>query len=397
MIATPHGDRAHAALGASGAYRWMACPGSVRLSAGIESKSSAYAEEGTVAHQLAELCLRNGQDPIEWVDRKIPAKYGEHFVTGEMAEAVTVYVDYIRTHIIAGDQVQIEQRFDLSSLGVGVPMFGTCDSVIYMPEYRKMIVVDFKYGAGIAVEAVGNPQLRYYALGSLLSMPDAAVDSISVVVVQPRAFHVDGPIRSENITSYDLAEWSAELVEAAKRTTEPDAHLFAGDHCRFCPALAICPAQRERAVAVIEADFAPLPPETLTPAELAAVLDKRAQLDAVVAWYKAVEAHAYSLAIGGEHVPGYKLVQGRAGNKAWADEDDAALALELAGVAPEDLWTRKLVSPAAAEKLVGKTAAKDLAQYVARKPGVPTLVPVSDKRQAIECGATADFVALSSE
>jgi hypothetical protein len=375
----------------------MVCRGSVRLSAGIESKSSAYAEEGTAAHQLCEICLRNGQDAIEWVDRKLPAKYGAVYVTAEMAEAAQIYIDYIRTHILAGDEVQIEQRFDLSALGVGVPMFGTCDSVIYMPAYRKLIVADYKHGAGLAVEAVGNPQLRYYALGALLSMPDAAVDSISMVVVQPRAFHPDGPIRSENITSYDLAEWSAELVEAAKRTMEPDAPLSAGDHCRFCPALAICPAQRERAVAVIEADFAPLPPETLTPAELAAVLDKRAQLDAVVAWYKAVEAHAYSLAVNGEQVPGYKLVQGRQSNKAWADEDDAALALELAGVSQEDLWTRKLVTPAAAEKLVGKKAAKDLAQYVTRKPGVPALVPASDKRQAIECGATADFVALSSE
>jgi hypothetical protein len=397
MIAVSHGDRAHAALGASSCYRWTACPGSIRLSAGLESKSSAYAEEGTAAHELAEVCLRNGQDAIEWVDRKLPVKYGHHYVDGDMAEAVQVYIDYVRTHILAGDEVQIEHRFDLSSLGVGVPMFGTADAVIYMPAYRKLIVADYKHGAGIAVEAVGNQQLRYYALGSLLSMPDAAVDSISMVVVQPRAWHPDGPIRSENITSYDLAEWSAELVEAAKRTLEPDAPLSVGDHCRFCPARVPCPAQRERAVEVIEAAGAPLPPETLTPAELAAVLDKQAQLGAVVAWYKAVEAHAYSLAVNGTPVPGYKLVQGRQGNKSWVDEDDAALALELAGVASEDMWIRKLVTPAAAEKLVDKKAAKDLEQYIHRKPGAPALVPESDKRRAIECGATADFVAITSE
>jgi len=397
-----HANRAHAALGASSCYRWTACPGSVRLSAGIESKSSAYAEEGTAAHQLCEICLRNGQDAIEWVDRKLPAKYGAVFVTAEMAEAAQIYVDYIRAHILAGDVVQIEQRFDLSALGVGTPMFGTADAVVYIPDYRKLIVVDFKYGAGLAVEAEGNPQLRYYALGSLLSMPDAAVDTIDVVVVQPRAHHWQGPIRSETITAYDLSEWSAELVSAAKRTMDTDAPLAVGSHCTFCPAYAICPEQQSRALAILENDFGPVTegppaPETLTPDEIGAILEHEAKLDGVVAWFKAVKAHAYSLAVNGTAVPGTKLVAGKEGNRAWADEDDAALALELAGVAPEDMWVRKLITPAAAERIVGKKAAKDLAQYVTRKPGVPGLVPASDKRPAIECGATADFVALTSE
>lgn len=402
MTATPHGDRAHAALGASSCYRWSACPGSVRLSAGIENKSSAYAEEGTAAHELSEICLRNGQDAIEWVDRKLPVKYGHHYVDGDMAEAVTVYVDYVRQHILAGDQVQIEHRFDLSSLGVGVPMFGTADAVIYMPDYRKLIVADLKYGAGIAVEAEGNPQLRYYALGSLLSMPDAAVDTIDVVIVQPRAHHWQGPIRSETITAFDLEMFKYELVEAAKRTLEPDAPLSAGDHCRFCPAYAICPEQQSRALAILESDFGPVAdgppaPETLTPDEIGAILEHEAKLDGVIAWFKVVKAHAYGIAREGGTVPGFKLVAGKEGNRAWADEDDAAFALELAGVAPEDMWTRKLITPAAAERIVGKKAAKDLAQYVTRKPGAPSLVPASDKRPAIECGATADFVALSSE
>lgn len=395
MTATPHGDRAHAALGASGAYRWMACPGSVRLSAGIESKSSSYAEEGTAAHELAEVCLHNGQDAIEWVDRKLPAKYGSVYVTGEMAEAVQVYIDYVRPFILAGDQVQIEHRFDLSALAVGVPMFGTADCVIYMPAERKLIVADYKHGAGIAVEAERNPQLRYYALGSLLTMPDADINSIDVVVVQPRAFHPAGPIRSETLDRLDLELFEAELIEAAKRTLEPNAPLSAGDHCRWCPAYEVCPAQDARAVALLESDFDPLPPETLTPEQLAAVLAKEAQLDAVNAWYKAVKAHAYGVITAGGEVPGYKLVAGREGNRAWADEDAAASELLLAGVAEEDLYARKLISVAQAEKLLGKKDFKaGFEDFVTRKPGVPTLAPESDKRPAIEGGAAADFVAL---
>lgn len=394
-MSVDHATRAHAALGASSCYRWSACPGSVRLSAGIESKSSSYAEEGTAAHQLAEICLRNGQDPIEWVDRKLPAKYGSVYVTGEMADAVAVYTDYVRPFILAGDEVQIEHRFDLSSLGVGVPMFGTADCVIYRPQLRKLIVPDYKHGAGLAVEAEGNPQLRYYGLGAMLAMPDKPIDSVEVVVVQPRAFHPAGPIRSETLDPFDLTLWSGELIEAAKATTQPDAPLSAGDHCRWCPAHPICPAQQSRALAVLESDFdaitVPPAPETLSAERIGHILQAA---DGVEAWLKAVRAHAYRLACDGNPPPGFKLVEGRPGNRAWADEDDAALALTIAGVGEEALYTRKLVSVAQAEKLLGKAAAKELAGYVTRKPGVPTLVPESDKRPAIEGGAAADFVAL---
>lgn len=398
MTATSHGDRAHAQLGASGAYRWMACPGSVRLSAGLESTSSSYAEEGTAAHELAEVCLNNGQDAIEWVDRRLPAKYGLFYVTGEMAEAVQVYIDYVRPFILADDQVQIEHRFDLAALGVDVPMFGTADCVIYQPAKRKLIVVDYKHGAGIAVEAEGSPQLRYYALGAMLTMPATAIDSIEVVVVQPRAFHPAGPIRSETLDPFDIDMFRAELTEAAKRTLELDAPLSAGDHCRWCPAHPVCPAQQSKALAVLESDFdtitVPPAPETLSTERISQILQAA---DGVENWLKAVRAHAYRIASEGGTVPGFKLVQGREGNRAWADEDDALLALALAGVPTEDLYTYKVITPAAAAKLVGKQAAKDLEAYVARKPGVPTLVPESDKRPAIEGGAAADFVALISE
>jgi hypothetical protein len=413
MTATPPGGRAHAALGASSYYRWSACSGSVRLSAGIESESSAYAEEGTAAHELAEVCLNNGQDAIEWTDRKLPAKYGSVYVTGEMAEAVQVYLDYVRPFILAGDQVQIEHRFDLSGLGILVPvydmdggigtykpleMFGTADCVIYLPDHKKLIVADYKHGAGIAVEAEGNPQLRYYALGALLTMPDAVIESIEVVIVQPRAFHPAGPVRSETLDLFDMDCFRVELIEAAKRTQDPDAPLFAGAHCRFCPAHPVCPAQQSRALAVLESDFdvitIPPAPETLSVERLGQIL--RAA-DGVENWLKAVRSHAYRIASEGGTVPGFKLVAGKEGNRTWADEDDAAFALSLAGVADEDLYIRKLITPAAAERIVGKKAAKELAGYVARKPGVPTLVPQSDKRPAIEGGAGADFVALPFE
>jgi hypothetical protein len=339
---------------------------------------------------LAEVCINSCQDAIEWVDRKLP---GGYYVTGEMAEAVQVYIDYVRSHILAGDEVQIEHRFDLSSLSVGVPMFGTADCGIYMPAYRKLVVADYKHGAGIAVEAVGNPQLRYYALGAMMAMQDKRIDDVSIVVVQPRAFHPDGPIRSESITSFSLLEWAAELVEAAKRTQEPDAPLSAGDHCRFCPAHQElkCPLQNKQALAVVQNSRTLPDPDELAPDQLAYLLEHEAQM---TAYFKAARARAYRLAQDG-NMPGYKLVAGKEGNRTWADEDEAAGALVLAGVPEEDLYTKKLLTPAAAARIVGKKAAKDLEQHVYRKPGVPTLVPESDKRPAIEGGAAADFVALS--
>ncbi len=386
----------------------MACPGSIRLIAtvpeDVRNVTSPHALEGTIAHGLAALCLQNGQEAAEWSDRTLPEKFGGYRIdAGDMPEAVQTYVDYVRTSYREGDTVLIEHKFDLGNMGAPAPMFGTSDCVIYRPAERKLHVIDYKHGRGVAVEAKDNPQLRYYALGAVLSLPaDWVVSGVQATIVQPRSPHPEGPIRHDTLDAFDLTEWSAELFAAARRTLEPDAPLAAGDHCKFCPAAGTCATRAKHNMAVVamqaEADFSGteiiVPPsaDSLTPEQVGKILQ---QADAVEKWLASVRDRAKADLAAGRPVPGWKLVEGRQGNRAWIDELDAAMALAEAGLGDEEIYERKLISPTTAEKLVGKKGYKALADFVIRKPGAPALAPESDKRPPLALSAADDFNAIA--
>lgn len=393
---TAHEHRAHAILGASSAHRWMACPGSVRLSAGIPGRSSRYADEGTAAHQLAERCLRERQNPWRFIGQKERVRDQDWEVTEEMAEAVQVFVDCIRGPngvTEDGDETLIEQRFDLSAQ-VHPGMFGTNDACVVSRARKTLFVFDYKHGRGHAVEAKGNPQLRYYALGALLHT-GAPVGKIVMTIVQPRAPHPDGPVRSETISALDLLEWASDLKAAAVATEAPDAPIKAGEHCTFCPAAAVCPALRDRALEAAMADFAgatitvPSEPGVLTVEQMARLLD---HADLIDDWLAAVRAHALHLAESGVVVPGYKLVPKRATRK-WVDE--ASVAQYLSGfIDPDALYSRKLISPAQAEKLLPKDKRGLMEPLTIKESSGTNLVPDGDPRTAKVPSAVADFAGL---
>ncbi|WP_207479520.1 DUF2800 domain-containing protein [Arenibaculum pallidiluteum] len=389
-------QRAHASLGASGAYRWIACPGSVALLQTVPSTETGYAREGTVAHEVAQGCLVDNVSPSIFLG----AEYQGITVTAEMVEAVQVYVDFARALIEPGDMVFVEHRFDLGDLDAPAPMFGTADLVVYKPAARRLVVVDYKHGQGVAVEARGNPQGRYYALGATLSLPrDLVVSDVEIVIVQPRAQHREGPVRRDTATPFELIEWSADLLDAARRTQELDAPLAVGEHCRFCDASPICPAQRRQLMEVAQADFeavgdtitVPPAPEMLSIEQLGRVLDAA---DGIEAWLRSVRAYVQNKVAAGEPVPGWKLVEGRQGNRDWVDEACAAAALAGAGLSDADIYVRKLISPTQAEKLLGKAAMRPLATLVSRPPGRPTLAREADPRPAITSAAATDFTAI---
>jgi len=137
-----------------------------------------YSLEGTLAHAVAERCLWNRQDAIEYVGRRLLADDGAevwpgHEVTPDMAEAVQVYLDECRrVDVLPGDTL-IEARIDLAPLNPPAPIFGTADFVAYIPGWHRLRVIDLKYGAGVRVEAEGNAQLKHYALGALLRLDQA--------------------------------------------------------------------------------------------------------------------------------------------------------------------------------------------------------------------------------
>lgn len=401
MSDAAHESRAHATLGASSSHRWMACPASIRLSAGMPNKSSRFADEGTAAHQLAERCLRLPFSDPQWeaphfIGKTETVRNTAWEVTEEMAEAVQVFVSTVTGAVQPGDTLLVEQRFDLSS--IHPRMFGTNDACVVSPSRRTLYVFDYKHGKGHAVEAVGNPQLRYYGLGALLnSAGGGGIDRLVLTIVQPRAPHRDGPIRSETISVMDLLEWTQELKAAAVRTEAPDAPVVAGEHCLFCPAAGVCPALRDKALEGAMVDFAsasitvPADPGVLSVSEMAAILDKA---DLIDNWVSAVRAHALHLAEAGTEVPGYKLVDKRATRKWREDEHQTVGHLGNIGLTDDDLFKRTLLSPAQIEKLLPKDKRHLLADLVEKVSSGRNLVPDTDARTAQAPSAIADFANL---
>lgn len=353
----------HAALGASGAHRWMACPGSIRLSEEVPDSDtdSIYAQKGSAAHEVAEMCLSRGHDAEQYVGSHITLDRGEEYVaievTEEMAEAVQVYLDHVRSVVPAGDtpgDFGVEVRFSLEKLNPPAPMYGTADAVYWDPEERTLDVFDYKHGKGVVVDPEENPQLMYYALGAVLDL-EVKPEMIYVTIVQPRANHpTEGPIRGWAFGWNQLVAFKENLLLAADQAMQPDAPVGpVGDHCKWCPAKAICPAQRDNALAVAQSDFAdipttgPPPPETLPTETLVEILQAAPHMEE---WIKEVRAYAKDKLKQGEEVPGYKLVKKRAYRR-WADDEEAEEWLRKR-FNVGDIFKRKLVSPYQAEQLL---------------------------------------------
>lgn len=385
---------AHSKLGASSAHRWMACPGSVRLSAGLESRSSVYAAEGSAAHELAARCLENGMDPTH----EYGANRWEHDghkgeITDEMCEAVQVYLDTVRADAVGEDYANpplrlVEQKFHLKELHP--QLFGTADCVQVWPGKKLMRVYDYKHGAGVSVDVDANPQLLYYALGALLSYKKP-ITEVELVVVQPRCDHPDGSVRRWRIKAVDLLAFEADLLDAVKRTEAPDAPLVLGEHCHWCPAAAICPEAKRRAQEAARMEFKP---EAYDPQALAETLKL---LPAIEGWAKTVREFAYGEAQHGRCPPGFKLVDKRPTRKWSADDQTVVGKLSTIGLDVSEIYCpRELQSPAQIEKVIGKGKknADKLAvvESICQKVSSGTkLVPESEPGEPVKRSAQEDF------
>lgn len=389
--------KSHAALGASNAHRWMACPGSVRLSQGIpEPPDNEHSRRGTAAHAVAELALGKNVSPSIYLGTTVE----QVEIDDDIVAGVTTYVEHCRALMARpGTQYWIEEQVSCAPLNPPAPMFGTCDFVAYDPRTRVLDVVDYKNGSGVVVEAKGNAQLRYYAIGAALQHTDLPIDQVNITVIQPNAFHKDGPVRTETLGLTDLLEWSMVLLRKARETQSPEAPLVVGDHCRWCRAAHVCPAQADHAAEVARIDFAdpghevmPPAPESLPHAVFEDIL---AKLPIVEAWIKTMYAHAENLLRQGDPVRGHKMVAKRAVRK-WADEATVARHLqEHYGLSQEELHDMKLKSPAQIEKVMGKESFASLPEdYVTKSSSGFSLVPESDPRPAVALDPASDFGAL---
>lgn len=393
-----HSTRDHAQWSASATERNWNCPGALALTDGLPETTNEAADWGTCAHQIAEKCLRQGVQADSFIGETEKGKKHSFEVDEEMADTAQQYVSYVREVVVAAappktnpaDLLHIEQKFSLASLNPPFEAGGTADAVIYKPLTEELEVVDLKGGRGHVVEAIGNPQLRTYALGAMLANKGLKVRTIKVTIVQPRAPHKDGRIRSESFHVVDLMEWTTDLLAAMQRSwrakydremdpvpSMPMAvwareYLNAGPHCKFCRAAGFCPALEQKALDAAGVWFDDLDqprisnaPDSMDPAELAKRLD---MLDMIGEWINAVRAYAHAQAEIGVEIPGYQLVE-KIGHRKWkADVDIQNIidVLENAGKDRDLAYAKKPASPAQVEKALGAKHKADIADLVER-------------------------------
>lgn len=391
----------HAKLAPSGASRWMPCPGSIALCAKVPpSVTSDYAKEGTAAHMLASNCLSAIVDPDTYAGQDFEVEGKSFKVDDGMSEAVQVYLDTIRNDLKKVSKeysISVEKSFDLS--WICKDMFGTVDCVIYDPQTKRLTVYDYKHGQGTRVDVEWNPQLLIYALGALYEAWDidemlpvsAFVETIEIVIVQPRMEHEDGYVRRWEISVEDLMYWALQVLKpSALRTEDPNAKLLAGDHCKFCDAGAVCEAKARQASALAKTEFkAPIfpAPEDLTPKEVLDILDKVGMFSK---WADQVKAFALAQAKSGKVYPDHKLVRG-VKHRVWVD--DGSGVVEVLG--EKAYKERKVVSPAQAEKIIkdaGGSPDAELEGLWKKPEGEIVLVPVTDNRAEVAAPAAMDFL-----
>lgn len=368
--------QAHALLSASSAHRWLHCPPSAKLTAGVTEAPSEAALQGTAAHALAEHKLRRA---LKLQSKRPVSEYEDD----EMDTYTDDYVAYVleqyeqAKQATPGAVIYIEQRLDFSHVVPGG--FGTGDCLIVAD--GTLHVIDLKYGLGVLVEAEWNPQMMLYAIGAL-ALFDALydIDEVALTVFQPRSENVS----TWTISVTELNKWAEQTLKpASELAANGEGEFCAGTWCQFCRIASTCRARAEAILELAKFEFAP-------PAELSAdeVADVLAQIPGLTRWASDVQDYALSQALSGERYEGFKLVAGRSIRK-YTDETAVAEAAKAAGY--RDIYKRSLLTITAMEKLMGKKQFSEiLGDLVVKPEGKPTLVPLSDKRPELQISTAAD-------
>ncbi|KGK87343.1 DUF2800 domain-containing protein [Clostridium sp. HMP27] len=368
----------HALLSASSSHRWLNCPPSAKLCAEQNDKASAYAQQGTDAHNLCQYKLEkalgmNTQDPIKNLE----------YYDAEMENCADEYASFVMEQLEEAKQhcpdpvILIEQRLDFSKyVEEG---FGTGDCVIVADGVLQ--VIDYKHGLGILISAEENPQMMCYALGALdLFDRIYNVDIVKMTVFQPRRDNVS----TYSLSKEDLLKWGNEILSPiAKLAYAGDGEFKAGDHCQFCKVKATCRKRAEYNLELAKYDFEM--PATLDSTEIEVILSKA---DNLVAWVNDIKEYALQQALSGTRYCGFKIVESRSTRK-YTDEQAVADAVSSAGFNP---YEQKLLGVTAMTSTLGKKKFEEiLGSLVYKAPGKPTLVPESDKRLAMNT-AKNDFI-----
>lgn len=367
----------HSILGASSAYRWMNCTPSAMYTKDIPDKTSPFAEEGTKAHAIAEKRLNHFIDT--GTDIPQPAEMTDADL--DMWTNVSIYVDhcidlYVSLKEKNGDAVMfVEQQVDFSTW---VPDgYGTADCVILSG--ADLYVRDLKYGKGVPVSAIDNPQARLYGLGALAAFRD--IYDIQTVHNQIDQVRLEDGQSEEVISITDLLTWADTiLAPAAQLAAQGKGSFKAGPWCRFCKAGATCPHRAQQGNAVIAQSGKPI--SELTDEQISRILSVKNDVEK---WMNSVEQYAVERAQNGDPIAGWKLVEGRS-VRTWSDELAVQKRLEDNGFQEAEFTERKLYGITKMTAAVGgkKEFNRLLGDLVVKPAGKPTLVPETDNRPALE-------------
>lgn len=382
-----HSEREHALLSPSSSSRWLNCTPSARLAENAENKSSVYAEEGTLFHEICEYCLTQWNAGVWEPDpfgEELPELKDDHLMhplfKQEMFRHARNYCDFVMNenyNLEKSDgacKMLLEEKVDISEYAPDC--FGSIDCQLVGRD--TLIVIDLKYGEGVKVYAERNTQMMLYALGAIKGKP--SIKTIRLVIAQVRLNHFD----VWEISANDLLQWADKVLKpTAKKAFAGKGEQKLGDWCGFCPVKAQCRKQYEAVVS----DFDKYGyPELLTEDEICDLIEK---IDKYKSWLESVNKFVYDEAIRGHKWKGYKLVSGRS-SRVITDEEAVRQSLLSKKYLEDEIFNIKLKGIGDLEKLVGKKQFSALyGQYVKSKPGNPKLVP--DSAPGDEINPLSDF------
>ena len=359
---------AHAKLSPSSAKRWMVCPGSVNLPQEPDT-TSAFAEEGTVAHWVAEQCLLTGDDPTAYIGKKCPEVESDIDITDSMAVYVSEYLAYCKQ--VGGENpiyTQVEGKFEIISEH---DIWGTSDYTV-MEDEETLHVVDLKYGQGVQVYAEGNEQLMLYAYGALqeVQMLGYNPSYVRIHIAQPRKSHWDYAIYSSKAIENFIegVRKSAEVIKSGDKNCNP------GEWCKWCKATLACSALKDKAEEYAKKTF-----EDDWHNDISALSEIYRLKEPVENFLKSVESKLEELLLAGQKSDGVKLIKGRPGNRKWNKGAEDVLGLYLS----EDVIfdAPKLLSPSKMEKLLKaeKVTLDDIKETWTRPEAKPKLALSEEK------------------
>jgi hypothetical protein len=327
--------------------------------------SSKYADEGTLLHNVMDLILTTNQTPESFVGME----YKDIKLTQELIE------DKVYPALQLLDQVDPKKEMEYATetrVGFGdyLPdVFGSTDLLGRIGS--RAIILDWKFGSGVAVDAEENPQLMFYAAAAMRTKEsqwvfDGATE-IECIIVQPPE------IKRWVTTPERIKAFENELKVAVQIAQKPNAPLENGDHCRWCAAKPVCPKMTGAVDRALKSQI-----EALDVVHIGGYLKNADMLEQ---WITDLRALAHQVLESGKEVPGWKLVAKRA-TRQWVDEELAAKEL-MNDLSPDELYTKKLLSPAQAEKILKKAKKELPASHVVAISSGSTLAPVDDPRPAV--------------